>query len=72
MQNVDIKQARELEHPVRFRIWELYGRNHRRSLAPKDLQREMSDMEEPPSIAVVNYHLRRLQLLGLVPEPGKE
>jgi len=68
VQNVDIKQARELEHPIRYRIWELYGQNHYRSLAPKDLQREMSDMEVPPSVSQVNYHLRQLQLVGLVPE----
>lgn len=68
MQNVDIKQARELEHPIRFRIWKLYGQNHYRSLAPKDLQGEMSDIKVPPSVSQVNYHLRRLQLVGLVPK----
>jgi hypothetical protein len=67
VQNVDIKQARELEHPVRFRIWKLYEQNQGRSLAPRDLHRDMPDMEESPTLSQVNYHLRQLQLVGLVP-----
>jgi predicted MarR family transcription regulator len=72
VQDIDIKQARELEHPIRLRIWELYERDRDRSLAPRDLQRQMMDMEEAPTISQVNYHLRQLQLVGLVPEPGRE
>jgi hypothetical protein len=67
VQSVDIKQKRELEHPIRFRIWELCERDRDRSLAPRELQSQMMDMEEPPSLSQVNYHLRRLQLVGLVP-----
>lgn len=69
MQEVDDpKQARELAHPTRLRIWWMYGQDRNRSLLPRDLQRGLSDMEEQPTISQVNYHLRRLQRVGLVPE----
>jgi hypothetical protein len=66
---LEFKQKRELEHPARLCIWEMYVRDPGRSLAPKDLRRDMSPTEElRPSVSQVNYQLRRLQLVGLIPE----
>lgn len=69
MQDLDLKQERELEHPIRLRIWELYGDDRDRSLAAEVLQGQMTGMKETPSLSQVSYHLGRLQLVGLVPEP---
>lgn len=70
MQRIDKHlQTRELKHPVRLLIWEACERDSSRSLAPKDLHRELSPTaKEPLAIAQVNYHLRRLQKVGLVRE----
>lgn len=70
MQNIDKhKQERELRHPIRLRIWEMYEQDQDRSLSPRDLRHDMSsDTATLPAISQVNYHLRRLQLVGLVPE----
>jgi hypothetical protein len=66
---LDFKQRQMLEHPIRLRIWEVYERDPGRSLAPKDLCRDMFATEElRPSVSQVNYHLRLLQRFGLIPE----
>lgn len=66
---LEFKQKRELEHPVRLCIWKMYERDPDRSLAPRDLRHDMSPAEElRPPVSQVNYHLRRLQLVGLIPE----
>lgn len=57
--------ARELSHPLRFRIWELCEREPGRSLAPTELHRDIAQKGEA-SVAQVSYQLRRLQRAGLV------
>ena len=70
MQRVDKHlQERELQHPTRLLLWEACEREPSRSLAPKDLHREVSPKaKEPLAVSQVNYHLRRLQKVGLVRE----
>lgn len=72
MEGLDIKQARELEHPIRCRIWELYKQDEDRPLSAHSFLDQMDDMKEKPSLSQVSYHLGQLQLLGLVPEPPRE
>lgn len=59
---------RELTHPLRFTIWELYERDPTRSLAPVDVHRDLATGIRA-TVAQVNYQLRRLQRAGLVANP---
>lgn len=62
-------QERELEHPTRKLLWTVCMLDPSRSLALTDLHREVSPLSEVPlTISQVNYHLRRLQKVGLVRE----
>lgn len=58
-------QVRELRHPLRLCLWWMCEREPTRSLASKDLFREMPHMPGV-RLAQVDYHLRRLQRIGLV------
>jgi hypothetical protein len=70
MQEVDKHlQERELEHPTRLLVWEACERDPDRSLAPQDIHRDVSPTAKGPvTVSQVNYHLRRLQKVGLVRE----
>jgi Helix-turn-helix domain len=54
-------------HPIRARILELYEEDEGRSLAVRDLQREMDGLPQS-SMATIAYHLQVLRRTGLLPE----
>lgn len=56
--------TRELLHPIRLRIWELYQRDPSRSLAPPDLLRDLPDCVEA-TLGQVKYHRDRMEHAGL-------
>jgi hypothetical protein len=53
-------------HPLRLKILALSVRRGR-SLDPENLRRELP---EPPSVAVIAYHLSVLRQVGLLPAGG--
>jgi hypothetical protein len=72
MRDVDKQvQQRELLHPTRFRIWELYTKNPDRSLTALAFHGDLIKEEKFRDLTVsqVSYHLARLQDAELVPLP---
>lgn len=65
-----LEQARVA--PLRARILELYEEDKDRSLSPSDLFRDLSDEFNNASIRHIEYHLKRLSELGLIPSVGQE
>jgi Helix-turn-helix domain len=61
------QQVRELGHPLRFRIMELFSTDAARSLAVADLAADLGVDFAEVSASQVDYHLRRLQHVGLIP-----
>ena len=61
-------RERELTHPIRRQLCRLCDENPGRSLAPKDLVAELGLGDG--ALGQVLYHLRCLQVKGLVPGPG--
>jgi len=66
------RQIEALGHPVRFRILQLFINNPGRSLAVADLAADLGDDFEGVSLARVNYHLRHLQRVDLIPGTGED
>jgi DNA-binding transcriptional ArsR family regulator len=66
--NSELRIAQARKSPVRARILDLYEQNRNRSMAPADLLSEL-DALGVKSLGQVDYHLRRLQDLGLLPAP---
>lgn len=64
------RQVEALSHPIRLRIMELFSRNASRSLAVADLAADLGDDFKDVSLSKVNYHLRHLQDVELIPETG--
>lgn len=69
MKDFDIRQKRELEDPIRKRIWDLYEKDGRRPQTAQGVQKAIAAPGEDLPVSSVNYHLRRLQRAGLLPEP---
>jgi hypothetical protein len=57
-------QDRARRHPLRLQILALIAKDGGRSLDPDDLQRELPTR---PAAAVIEYHLKALREVGLVP-----
>lgn len=72
MEGLDARQERELEHPIRRRMWKLFKQGEDRFLSAQDFLSDLADMKEEPSLSQVSYHLGQLQRLDLVPEPSRE
>jgi hypothetical protein len=68
---VDPKHTQAFSHPLRLRIVELFAKDPDRSSAVGDLASDLGDDFAAFSVAQVNYHLRYLQRVGLVPESGR-
>jgi DNA-binding transcriptional ArsR family regulator len=60
-------QMQALSHPIRLRIVEMLSGNRDRSLSIADLTADLGDDFGEVTAAQVNYHLRCLQRVGLVP-----
>lgn len=64
---INYQQIEALTNPIRFRIMELFAKDAERSLAIADLIADLGVGFEGVSASQVNYHLRELQRVELIP-----